>query len=274
MKNILKYTLCVLGFAALVACTQEKVTYDFGENPGPAVTFASSKLKVAGLTAEHNGKLEIPLYRGNVNGAKSVKVALEGAEGLCELSNPEVQFADGQNMANIVLTFDFESLSPKPANLTLSLVDEADLAVDGFASTTFTFVKKLTYELVGTGVYYSGFWHIYFGDRTAGIWEQDLYKAQEGNYFLLKDCWAEGTDFSFYCDGTEVDWYTEDTGTSYGSYGNIFLYFTGATIETNDAGQYELTLDVPAYYLPGAGNAPLIEDGSEVFTFPEGFEFE
>lgn len=273
MNKILKYTLCVLGFAALVACTQDKVTYDFGENPGPAVTFASAKLKLPGLTAENNGKLEIPLYRGNVNGAASVDVQLEGAEGLCELASTKVEFADGQNVANAVLTFDFETLTPKPANLTLSVVNEADLAIDGVQSTTFTFVKQLTYELVGEGVHYSVFWHAYFGDMAAGIWPQDLYKAKEGNYFLLKDCWSAGTDFSFYCDGTEVDWYTEDTGTSYGSYGNIFLYYTGATVAKNDAGQYELTLDVPAYYLPDYYDYALVEGGSEVFTFPEGFEF-
>ena len=258
----------------MVSCTQEKVTYDFGENPGPAVTFASAKLKLPGLTAENNGKLEIPLYRGNVNGAASVDVQLEGAEGLCELASTKVEFADGQNVSNAVLTFDFETLTPKPANLTLSVVNEADLAIDGVQSTTFTFVKQLTYELVGEGVHYSAFWHVYFGDMAAGIWEQDLYKAKEGNYFLLKDCWAAGTDFSFYCDGTEVDWYTEDTGTSYGSYGNIFLYYTGATVAKNDAGQYELTLDVPAYYLPDYYNAAVIEGGKEIFTFPEGFEFD
>ena len=274
MKNILKYTLCVLGFAALVACTQDKVTYDFEENPGPAVTFASAKLKISGLTEENNGKLEIPLYRGNVNGAASVEVKLDGAEGLCELASSNVEFADGQNVANVVLTFDFEALSPKPATLTLSVANEADLAFDGVGSTTFTFVKQLTYELVGTGVHYSGFWHAYFGDPAAGIWQQDLYKAREGNYFLLKDCWSAGTDFSFYCDGTDVDWYTEDTGTPYGSYGNIYLYFTGATIAKNDDGLYELTLDVPAYYLPNVNNYALVQDGLEVFAFPEGFEFD
>lgn len=274
MKNILKYSIFALALAVVASCTGEKVTYNLEENPGPAATFSHSKLNIDGVTAENNGKLMIPLYRGNTKGAANVKVALEGGDDICVLATPSVAFADGENVANIELTFDYDGLAPKPATLKLSIVDEADLAIKGIASTTFTFVKQLTYELVGTGAYYSFFWHDYFGVMEAGMWEQDLYKAKEGNYFLLKDCWEAGVSFSFFCDGETVDWYTEDTGTAYGSYGNIFLDFTGAEVYTNETGQYEIALDVPAYYLPDYYDYALVEKGVEVFTFPEGFKFD
>ena len=273
MKNILKSTLYALCLAVVASCAGEKVTYDFSENPGPAATFSAEKLQIPGLTAEDNGKLYIPLYRGNVKGTAKVGVALSGGEEVCELATPFVEFADGENVANIEITFDFETLTPKPATLKLEIAEEKDLAYDGIQSTTFTFVKQLTYETVGTGAYYSYFWHAYFGDPTAGMWDQELLKAKEGNYFKLKDCWSVGTDFSFFCDGETVDWYTDNTGTSYGSYGNIYLNFTGGEVYKNDDGLYELALSVPAYYLPAMSNYVLVPDGVEVFTVPAGFEF-
>lgn len=274
MKNILKSTLYALCLAVVASCAGEKVTYDFSENPGPAATFSAEKLQIPGLTAEDNGKLYIPLYRGNVKGAAKVGVALSGGEEVCELATPFVEFADGENVANIEITFDFETLTPKPATLKLEIAEEKDLAYDGIQSATFTFVKQLTYESVGKGAYYSYFWHAYFGDRAEGMWDQELLKAKEGNYFKLKDCWEAGTDFSFFCDGKTVDWYTDNTGTSYGSYGNIYLHFTGGEVYKNDAGQYELKLNVPAYYLPDVNNYVLVPDGVEEFTFPAGFEFD
>lgn len=265
MKNILKYTLCVLGFAALVACTQEKVTYDFGENPGPAVTFQSEKLKLSAVTEEDNNKLFVPLYRANLNGDATVAVALDCPEGLLELASETVIFKDGESVAQIELNYDYSKLTAKPESVTLSIVDEKDLAFDGFASTTFTFVKYLKYEPVGSGYYYSAA----FGD-----WEQAVYKAEGENYYRLPDCWASGTDFLFYCDGQTVEWYTEDTGYAYGPYGNIFLDVQSAEVSLNDDGLYEVFVTVSGYYLPDYGNTLLIPSGFEVFTFPEGFEFD
>ena len=111
MKNILKSTLYALCLAAVASCAGEKVTYDFGENPGPGATFSASALSVAGITEENNGKLSIPIYRSNLQGTAKVGIALSGGEGVCELATPCVEFADGENAASIEITFDYESLT-------------------------------------------------------------------------------------------------------------------------------------------------------------------
>lgn len=265
MKNILKYTLSVLFVASLASCTTEKVQYDFQANPGPHVTFQSDKLKLPGVTEEDNNKLFVPLYRANLNGEATVAVALDCPEGLLELASETVTFKDGESVAQIELNYDYSQLTAKPESVTLSIVDEKDLAFEGYASTTFSFVKYLNYELVGTGYYYS----YAFGD-----WEQDVYKAEGEDYYRLPDCWAKGTDFLFYCDGETVEWYTEDTGFAYASYGNLFLDVESAEVFLNDDGLYEVFVNVPSYYLPEDGDSVLIPDGYEGFIFPEGFEFD
>lgn len=258
MKRIFKYALSVLALGAMFSCTTEKVQYDFEKYPGVAATFVAKTIQVPGLVAEDGGKVSIPLYRGNTNGAASVEVTVTGGEGLFTPTKSAVDFAAGENVGYLTFTYDFESLSAKPAPMTVTIKNEADLALNAVASTSFTLVKQLTYEPVGEGLYYS--------DWYEEEWPQEVLKAKEGNYFLLPSCWVSGVDFSFYCDGTTVDWYTTSPGYNYGSYGPLALDIVDAYIDglqlVVTAGYY-----LPEYYDYSFGN------GVEVFVFPEGFTF-
>lgn len=271
MKRINTYMTMVALAVATASCAVDKVYYDFDENKGPAVTFASGRTSLPGLTAEMNGEVAIPLYRGNTKGTATVEVALSGSDDY-SLADNKVTFADGEDQADVVIRFDYADLSAAPSTLELSVVNADDLALNAVSKTTFTAVKALTYEKVGTGVYYSDFWYFMTEALEGAMWEQDLMKAKEGDYYMLPDCWTGGVPFLFYCDGETVDWYTLDTGVPYGS-GNITFVITGASISKNEDGLWELVLKTD-YDVPAAGGAlgiPSVE--AEVFTFPEGFEF-
>lgn len=258
MKRIFKYAFAVLAVVLAASCTNDKELFDFTENPGPGATFVSSKLSLPGLKAEDGGKVLVPLYRSNTKGTASVAVAVEGGEGVFTPTKAAVEFADGESLGYLQFTYDFEALSAKPTNITVAIANEEDAAIDAVTATTFTLVKQLTYEPAGEGVYYSD----WYGEE----WAQEVYKAKEGNYFILPSCWVSGVDFSFFCDGTTVDWYTTSTGYNYGSYGPLALNIV-------DAAMYGLELVVSVeYYLPEYYNYNF-GGGVEVFVFPEGFTF-
>lgn len=261
MKRIFIYALTVLALGAMLSCTNEKVQYDFEKNSGVAATFAAKSTQVPGLVAEDGGKVSIPLYRGNTKGSASVEVVVSGGEGVFTPTSNAVEFEPGKNVGYLTFTYDFEELSAKPAPMTVTIKNEADRALNAVASTSFTLVRQLTYEEVGEGYYYSDF---------GGEWDQPVLKAQEGDYFLLPSCWVSGVDFSFFCDGTTVDWYTTSSGYNYGSYGPLDFDIASATVALED-GQYVVTLNA-TYVLPDLGGYPL-GAGVEVFYFPEGFEF-
>ena len=249
--------------ASLVAsCTTDKVDFDFTENPSVAATFAAPSLEIAALRAEDGGKVQIPMYRGNVKEAKSVEVVVEGGEGVFTPSSDKVNFAAGQSLAYLELTYDYEALSAKPVSMSVSIAKEEDLAIDGVAAATFTLVKQLTYESIGEGYYYSDFWE--------EAWPQEILKAKEGNYFMLPSCWVSGVDVTFFCDGETLDWYTVKSGYNYGSYGPVAFY-PGDYAVTLESGTYVLEVDM-TYYLPEYYDYELYV-GYEVLQFPEGFTF-
>lgn len=263
MKRIFKYALSVLALSAMFSCTTEKVQYDFEKNPGVAATFAAKTLQVPGLVAEDGGKVSVPLYRGNTAEAAQVAVAVTGGEGIFTPTSSTVDFEAGENVAYLTFTYDFDALSAKPETLTATIVNEADLALNAVASASFTLVKQLTYvPLESPGYYFTGF----FGEG----WDQTIYKAEEGNYFTLPGCWYSGYDFSFFFDGTNLDWYTATTGYSYGSYGPVEFRLTDYLV-TEDEGCMVLVLYMD-YVLPEVDDFVLYS-GYEAVYFPAGFTF-
>ncbi len=262
MRKLLIYSIFALFVCAFSSCSKDEVFYDFGETPSVAATFSAGSLKYNELTEADNGKVSIPMYRGNTKGAASVAVEIAGGEGIFTPAKSSFDFADGENVAYLDFTFDFEGLSPKPATIKISIVNDADCIDGAVATTSVTLVRQLTWEYVGDGLYYTDF----FGQS----WPQPIYKAQEGDFYMLPDCWVSGTDFTFFCDGTTVDWYTSVSGYNYGSYGPIAFGVTDQAIESTEDGML-LSLGV-VYYLPEYYDYQL-GSGVETFEFPEGFEF-
>ena len=261
MKKILTCSLLALFVCILASCAKDEVFYKFADGE-IAATFQSSSLKIGELTEADNGKVSVPMYRGNTRGAASVAVVITGGEGVFTPSATSFNFADGENVAYIDFTFDFSTLGGKPMSVTIEMENAEDCASMGVNKTSFTLARKLTWEKVGEGVYYTDF----FGEG----WYQDLYKAKEGDFYMLEGCWYKGTDFTFFCNGTTVDWYAAETGYSYGSYGPVHFSPTKAYVESDSDG-IKLVIECD-YVLPSIGNYVLYQ-GFEEFVFPEGFSF-
>ena len=261
MKRIFKYGLVLLAMGLMSSCVTDKEMYDFVANPGAAVTFSAKSLDMPALKAEDGGKVRVPLYRGNTSAPASVQVTITGGEGVFTPKKSAVDFAAGDNVGYLEFTYDYESLSAKPVAMTVAVTKAEDVAVNGIAEAKFTLVRQLTYESIGEGYYYSAFY---------GDWPQEILKAKEGNYYLLPSCWVSGVDFSFFCDGETVDWYTLTSGYNYGSYGPVgFDINEGVVYE--DGGLWYVELDLN-YYLPDYHNYDL-GPGYEAVEFPEDFTF-
>ena len=86
-----------------------------------------------------------------------MEVAVAGGEGVFTPTKSAVDFAAGENVGYLTFTYDFESLSAKPASMTVTIKNEADCALNAVATTSFTLVKQLTYESIGDGYYVSDF---------------------------------------------------------------------------------------------------------------------
>ncbi len=261
MRKLLIYSLLALFVCTLGSCSKDEVFYEFGEGE-IAATFSSGTLKFNNITEADNGKISVPMYRGNTKGAAVVAVAITGGEGVFTPSSASFNFADGENVAYIDFTFDYETLSAKPATISIAIEDEKACSVNSISSTKFTLSRQLTWELVGEGIYYSDFWE--------EEWPQPIYKAQEGDFYLLPDCWVGGTDFSFFCDGTTVDWYTAGSGYNYGSYGPVAFEVIQASVTDVD-GDLAIVIDCN-YRLPDYGNYNLYT-GYEMILLPDGFAF-
>ncbi len=261
MRKLLIYSLLALFVCTMGSCSKEEVFYEFAENE-IAATFSASKLNYNDLTDADNGKISVPLYRGNTKGDASVAVEIEGGEGIFTPSATSFNFKDGENVAYIDFTFDYATLSAKPTTISVSITDEKACSVNSIPSTKFTLTRQLTWELVGEGLYYCGL----FGES----WPQDVYKAEEGDFYMLPDCWVGGTSFTFFCDGETIDWYPFETGYNYGSYGQFafeVLDKSVISLEGTPAIKIDCNYRLPSYY------NYLFDTAYELFMFPEGFQF-
>lgn len=255
MKKILSYCLLALIAFSVSSCDKDEVFYDFSENPGIGATFSSGALQVPGITAEMNGKVSIPLYRGNVSEAASVAVELQGGGSVYTLSKGQFDFAAGENVAYVDVVFNFDNVTPSPVKLTMNIVNEADAAENGYASTSFSMQLALTYNSLGYGIYYSDF---------AGEWYQEVLKAEEDAYYQLPSCWVNGTNFLFYCNGERFEWLTTGSGYIHPSYGGEILF----ELEDYMLTENSFTLSVELYM---AGIGTFGGGFIEHLTLPDGY---
>ena len=263
MKKLLTYITAAALIFSLGACSEEDGSlYDFTLDPSVEATFASDELSFGGLTADFGGKVSVPMYRGNTAEAASVPVTITGGEGTFTPSKSSFDFAAGENVAYIDFAFDFETMSPAPVTISIVANNAEDVSDNGYGATEMVLQKQLTYSSLGIGYYES-----FFG----GDWEQEIQKAEEGNYFLIPSAWVSGTDFSFYFDGQTLDWYTPSTGYESG-YGPLLLNI----LSWNVVSQSPLTLYISVTYnLAGYVDDPFgLGVGYEVIEFPEGFTLE
>ena len=263
MKKLLTYITAAALIFSLGSCSEEEGSlYDFTLDPSLEVTFAAENLKFNNLTEDMGGKISVPMYRGNTAEAASVPVTITGGEGILTPSKSSFDFAAGENVAYIDFTFDYDAMSPAPVTISIVANNAEDVSDNGYGQTQFSLQKQLSYNPVGIITYESGFLMTAFG---APVLNREIQKAEEGNYFLIPDAWTSGTDFSFYFDGQNLEWYSTSTGMDEG-YGEIKLEMLDYAIASTSP----LTLQILFYIYDSSPWGEYVE----TFTFPEDFKFE
>lgn len=260
MKKVLLYSIIALLGVSLASCNQDKEIFDFEENPGVGATFSADQLRVSALTEDMGGKVSIPLYRANTKDAASVAVELQNGGTLFSLEKETCDFAAGEGVAYLNIHFDYNSLSAAPTQVVLSISNEGDVAMDGIGKTSFTLIRKLTYSSLGDGVFDSTL----FGDT----WDQEVQKAEEGDFYLLPSCYVRGYDISFFCDGESFELYTFDTGYNYDStHGHLMM---DPVLENCVVSPTKLKLYCVIYTQK---TGYYFDEGFETITLPEGVTF-
>ena len=152
-------------------------------------------------------------------------------------------------------------MSPAPVTISIVANNAEDVSDNGYGQTQFSLQKQLSYNPVGIITYESGFLMTAAG---APVLNREIQKAEEGNYFLIPSAWVSGTDFSFYFDGQNLEWYSTSTGMD-GGYGDIKLEMLDYAITSTSP----LTLQILFYIYDSSPWGEFVE----TFTFPEGFTF-
>lgn len=228
LKACAAVMLCLVAFTS---CDTDAEGTNYGIS-GVEAAFASTQMNVE-VSAEDNGIIKVPVYRGNTSVEASVSISMDKAtidEGLFTLNNSNVAFAKGEAVSYAELNFgsvDKMSATGK-YEIILTITDESILSPSQCGKITITAQRRLTWEDYGTGVYSSEL----FGQE----WEQPILKAKEGNIYKLPDCITEGYPlvFTLSDDGQSlVNWEMQPTGYKHATYGMVYFTPTGMQRQGN-----------------------------------------
>jgi len=263
MKKVLYIILAGTALLLANACERVGTVYQIPEG-NPCVSFPSEDAVFEMLPSDGN-KITVQLWRGNTKGAASIAVEIEdGTDGVFTPAKSSFDFADGEGVASLDFTYpDINELGGQPYEIVLTIADPDQVSPSGIDEMTISATRKLTRKFIGTGVFYSDF----FEEE----WEQDIYTTEEApDYYILPDCWATGTDWTFTVSDGQPKWPAAfNTGyKSSGTLNNEVWIKTGGSLVEDGV----LYLIVDSYYLPTYNN---YDFGSsfEAFTLPEGFSF-
>lgn len=220
-KYIFNICMCLAACLTVLTSCDTDAEGTLYRASGAEFAFPSTLMTVE-LTADDNGVIKVPVYRGNVNSDAVAHLSLDEAtveEGVFTLANSTVTFEEGATVAYAELVFgDLANLDPAGQySIDITLDEEENLSPDQQDVITVKASRKLTWTYYGEGVYTSEF----FDDS----WDQTIEKAEEGNIYRLPSCIMTGYPliFSLSEDGQSLEGFADqDTGYSYGSYGHVY----------------------------------------------------
>jgi hypothetical protein len=197
MKRNIFFLIIAVAFSSLMftSCDDqvEGTLYEVGDKVHAA--FASTVQLVEMLPADGN-QIKVPVYRGGKSDTEAnVTVEMNQAAsipaGTFTLTNPQVNFPVGQNVAYAVITYaDINALSAGATYvLTLTLTNEEQLSVSEAKSIKVQAQRKLTFAPLAIGTFTSEF----FEDS----WEVEVLKAAEADVYRILDCYYNNFHITF-----------------------------------------------------------------------------
>lgn len=197
--NIKTYiTGALLSCFILTACDQDNEKLIYESETDSYVSFQTDKLNKELEKNESN--LLIPIYRENSRGKATVTAELlfqqnpDGTESpgreFISLDNNVIEFADGENTANIKMNIDLSQLdylTKAKTQIKLIAGESSTLSTFGKTSLNLSINRKPTWiEMEGKGLYTSQF----LGTQK----EVTILKAEEAPFYIIKDCYVVNGD--------------------------------------------------------------------------------
>ena len=262
MKKIIYISLAISALVLTSACQHKGTIYDMPE--GSALVSFPAEDAIFSMLTEDGNKITVNLWRGNTKGAASVAFDVEDKTGgVFTPAKRTFDFADGEAVASVDITYpDINAFGGEIYNIILKISDEKQVSPSGIDEVTVSAQRKLTPHYIGKGSFYSDF----FEEE----WPQELYNTVEApNYYILPNCWAKGTDWTFTVSGGKTTMPAAfDSGYLFGSaYGNVWIKSGEGVVEDGVA-----YLIVSSYYLPAYGNYNF-GSSFEAVTPPAGYSF-
>lgn len=231
-KILTQLAVCLaIALTIFTSCDRDAEGVIYNPNATACYSFASTQMNVE-VTADDQGILQVPVYRGNVNGDASVELMVDMDEetaSIFSLTSSTITFANGEGVAYAELNFGSLDNLGATTRYTISLsIPEEQQSPGAQGSINVQVQRQLTWESIGTGTYISEL----FGES----WDQPVEKAQEGNVYRLPDCIIEGYPIVFTLseDGQQlIGWDIQAIGYEYDPYGMVYFLPTGMLRDGN-----------------------------------------
>lgn len=150
-KYIYSFTWMLIAALAFTACSSED-EYEWATVSGPQVYFSSTLGTNYDITVDENS-FSIPVHRVDTQGALTVPLQVEASEGSIFSVPTSVSFQDGQNVANLVVSYNpTDVVYGKYDKISLKIADDA--VTTPYGATTYSFTAGATeWVEFGTGTF-------------------------------------------------------------------------------------------------------------------------
>lgn len=225
-NSIFKMALGSLVGLAFAACADE-VAY----TPAPQEDASKTYVKVDETTPRNldvdGADIVVPLVRTNAAGAMDVTVALQDTSGVFALKSTTVSFADGETVANAVVTYSYDALDPAAEYaISVGLADES--VASQYTAITIPMTCKKAWQNLGMAQWYDDWW-------VGGPFEKQLLKAPDGSEtYRLINPWdkqsVEDGGLTFSNEVPYLEFVINEDGTiSYSTLLNMGFTYSGMT---------------------------------------------
>lgn len=195
MKAIKKllYFLAVAGTTMFASSCTEEMDYTPAPRPtGQQVYFSTDMAETVNLE-ENSSSVTIPVYRVVTDEAASFSIFATEESALFTIP-PTVDFAAGENTANLVITYDYSKLTQDQAYpCTLTIGDTENTSPYGMGSYEFSFVAPAPWTSLGMGTYTEDVITAAYGIDNVSFEVEIQQSDSNKGLYRLKNLYRDGT---------------------------------------------------------------------------------
>lgn len=239
-KNIIYLSLVFFGLFVFAACDDVEGELYQKTEEAIEVSFPSAKASYE-MLAEDGNKIVVELWRGDSQGSASVPVTItDNTDGVFVAEKNQFDFADGESKAYLTFNYpDINSFGGEVYSIKLS-IDKGSVSPSGIKDLNITAQRKLTYTKFGEGTFHTNLFGV--------SWKQDVYKAEEADFYILPSLYYEGIDLNFEVVNGKIYFDMQPMG--YLHEGSMTYWRQDSDISTFDGKTFTI---IPQFFVPDLG---------------------